>query len=239
MSVSVSQALHEPVWFFVKVFPPFMLPPFYLGAAACDLYQQQLTLDSKVGSESTDADGEHVWGAIRGYSTVIGEILFLAWVGVQWVPYSFFGVAESHIWSLVFGSVLFFFALSSADLARTRGGQLQVGAKWLLASEYVVMLGDASLCAFTFQFPVAKVYYWGAQSYASASQRKSSLWIDNTQVGDARAENIMAKDGAHWMEPYEFGAFIVVLYCLSIYFGRYIDKPMSAWIQAKLIAATA
>ena len=36
---------------------------------------------------------------------------------------------------------------------------------------------------------------------------------------------------------YEFALFIVALYVLAIYLGKYVDKPASAWIQDRLVAA--
>ena len=36
---------------------------------------------------------------------------------------------------------------------------------------------------------------------------------------------------------YEFAVFIIALYIMSIYLGKYVDKPVSEWIQERLVAA--
>ena len=139
----------------VQVFPLFMVPPFYLGVASCELYKLEL------GCEATGRDGEEggsggaegggseeresVWGQVkRSWATVLGETVFLSWFLFQLLPYN---IGETHIWALVFGIFLFFFAVS----AENGGEGFQVGVKMALSSKIGVMLGDASLCAFTFQ----------------------------------------------------------------------------------------
>jgi len=91
------------------------------------------------------------------------------------------------------------------------------------------MLGDASLCAFTFQFPVAKLYFW----FMKSPFNKHAI-EDSDDMGVKKHPADMTQ---HWMQWYEFAPYIVFLYVLAIYLGKYVDKPVSAWIQEKLVAA--
>ena len=36
---------------------------------------------------------------------------------------------------------------------------------------------------------------------------------------------------------YEFALYIIALYIMAIYLGKYVDKPVSEWIQERLVAA--
>jgi hypothetical protein len=36
---------------------------------------------------------------------------------------------------------------------------------------------------------------------------------------------------------YEFAVFIIALYIMAINLGKYVDKPVSEWIQQRLVAA--
>jgi len=214
-------------WLFCKVFPLFMIPPFYLGVAVCDLYKQELAVSAEEeGSEDGGQEDERggVWGQVKqNWSAVLGETVLLAWIGFQLVPYAH---SESHVWGIVFGAVLFFLALAAAE----KGAGFHMGVKWILESEFVVMLGDASLCAFTFQFPVAKIYYWALKLPVSGA-KDSALMYQETSVQSSFDMR------QHWMLWYEFALFIVALYVLAIYLGKYVDKPASAWIQDRLVAA--
>ena len=139
----------------VQVFPLFMVPPFYLGVASCELYKLELECEatgrdgeeggSRGAQEGGAQERESVWGQVkRSWATVLGETVFLSWFLFQLLPYN---IGETHIWALVFGIFLFFFAVS----AENGGEGFQVGVKVALSSKIGVMLGDASLCAFTFQ----------------------------------------------------------------------------------------
>ena len=106
-----------------------------------------------------------------------------------------------------------------------------MGLKWLLASPFVVMLGDASLCAFTFQFPVAKVYFWALRW--SGGDRGAAVEASDS-MGVKKNPYDMSQ---HWMEWYEFAPYVVALYVLAIYFGKHVDEPVSAWVRDKLTNA--
>jgi undecaprenyl pyrophosphate phosphatase UppP len=41
----------------------------------------------------------------------------------------------------------------------------------------------------------------------------------------------------HKQNRYEFAVFIIALYIMAIYLGKYVDKPVSEWIQERLVAA--
>ena len=38
-------------------------------------------------------------------------------------------------------------------------------------------------------------------------------------------------------DRYEFAPYVVGLYVLAIYIGKYVDKPVSAWVQLTLVSA--
>ena len=101
------------------------------------------------------------------------------------------------------------------------------------------MLGDASLCAFTFQFPVAKVYFWVLRSWQYGHEHGEdgaggSAIQDSDSMGVKKNPYDMDQ---HWMAWYEFALYIVGLYFLAIYLGKYVDEPVSAWVREKLTAA--
>jgi len=217
--------LYGSTWLFCKVFPVFMAPPFYIGVAICDLYKQEMVADAQEqGRGQGDGDQASIWGQVkRTWGCLLGEVVLVAWIGFQLVPY---GHSESHVWALVFGVILLFLGISAAHGM----GGFQMGLKWLLASDFVVMLGDASLCAFTFQFPVAKVYYWALRSW-----QEGGLAVEHSDsMGVKKNPYDMSQ---HWMAWYEFAPYIVGLYVLAIYFGKHVDEPVSAWVRDKLTNA--
>eukprot|EP00277_Geminigera_cryophila_P030072 CAMPEP_0173059314 /NCGR_PEP_ID=MMETSP1102-20130122/1896_1 /TAXON_ID=49646 /ORGANISM="Geminigera sp., Strain Caron Lab Isolate" /LENGTH=129 /DNA_ID=CAMNT_0013925265 /DNA_START=106 /DNA_END=495 /DNA_ORIENTATION=+ len=117
----------------------------------------------------------------------------------------------------------------SAKLSVPPKEEVELGVKWLLQHEFVVMLGDASLCAFTFQFPVAKLYFWLVRAPFD-----ENVVVASDSMGVKMYPTDMSQ---HWMAWYEFVPYIVGLYVLAIYLGKFVDKPVSAWVQEKLVAA--
>ena len=43
--------------------------------------------------------------------------------------------------------------------------------------------------------------------------------------------------GQHWLPPWEFAIYLVLLYSISIPFGLYVNTPVSNWVLDKLTAA--
>lgn len=117
----------------VKVFPVFLLPAFYLGAAACDLYLQEMQAQEEEAAGEAAPSKWTVWK--REWAGVIGEIKLLLWICIQFEPYQ---SSEVHTWSLLFGSVLYLFAVAASCSSPHAYG---VGLRWLLGSEWVVFVG--------------------------------------------------------------------------------------------------
>jgi 4-amino-4-deoxy-L-arabinose transferase-like glycosyltransferase len=129
---------------FVKVFPVFMLPPFYVGATACDLFLQytaQAQPDGyvPVGDTATPggiegrADGVQelqyaqccrlgrLLQSVEKYFLVVGEGLFVGFLlFVLLVSYP--QVLRLHVWSLVFGIILFLWSCATDHKRRGNGG---------------------------------------------------------------------------------------------------------------------
>jgi len=194
-------------WLFIKTLPVFMLAPFYVGVVACDLYKQETADDAE------NREGLRAWGQL------VGEVVFAAWFMLPLVPYAnVVANVVPHSWCILFGAVLFCFGCEQA-LRWTvdpdgAGDERQpyhyhIGVMWLLESEFVVMLGDVSLCGYTLQMPVAKLYLW---------------------ILHARVEEMPR----NWMAWYEFGPYIVMLYVVAFYLSKWVDKAASAWLSQTL-----
>lgn len=134
------------LWVFLKVFPPFMLPSFYLGVAVCDLYQQ----------ETEEAEREERPPGWHESATFFGEILFL-FVMLFIAAVHTDALLRFHFYCLAFGLVVFYFAVSSATSAQQT---VSIGIKRLLESDAFVLLGDLSLAAYTLQASTSKLFDW-------------------------------------------------------------------------------
>jgi len=202
---------------FIKLFPVLMLPSFYLGAAACDLYMQQTRLARQDGFSPLVADptleaergvrgqtptthhpspslegggswmvgGDGSGGMPPGLACLIGELMFVGFFAfVLLVPYP--PVLRLHVWSIVFGVILFVWACATheqADDRKSRGGAMRMGVKWLLETPFAGVLGDVSLVAFSLQCPLSKVCGRVVGVFACvvvvfASCPLSGLWLD-------------------------------------------------------------
>jgi peptidoglycan/LPS O-acetylase OafA/YrhL len=141
----------------------------------------------------------------------IGELKLVLWFCVQLENYQGVFMSQTHSFALVFGSVLYCLGIAAA-LSDTHAYSL--GLRWLLGCDWVVFFGDASFCAYTFQEPVAYVYWWAMRPGAFGTHLPQ-----------------------HWMSPWEFAVFLALLYALAIPFHRYINTPASDWIFEKLTSA--
>ena len=194
-------AINDPMlWLIVQVFPVFLLPVFYLGAAACDLYLQEL----RFAEENSEDMVPSTWSKIKqDWAGLFGEIKLVLFIVVQFEQYP---QTEVHSWSLLFGSMLY---LMSIAASQSSAHAYTLGIRWLLGSKWLVVIGDASLCAFTFQEPIAIMYYWATRPGAFGTHM-----------------------GQHWMPPWEFALFLCLLYSISIPFGTYFRNLLLLWVQA-------
>ena len=199
---------HPMLWLLIKVFPIFMLPAFYLGAAACELYMQELQASEAEDDEMTASAGTSWTRLKRDWAGFIGEFKLVLFLCVQLESYHGVFSSQTHSWALLFGSILYLFAVAAAH---SGDHAYSLGIRWLLGSEWVVFLGDASFCAYTFQEPIAIAYYWATRSGVFGQHM-----------------------GQHWMPPWEFAIYLALLYALAIPFGLYVNTPVSAWILEKL-----
>ena len=116
----------------VKVFPIFLLPAFYLGAAACDLYLQEMQAQEEGAGDEAPSRWT-LWK--REYAGLLGELKLLLWICIQFEPYQ---SSEVHTWSLLFGSVLYLFAVSASCSSPQA---YAIGLRWLLGSDALVFIG--------------------------------------------------------------------------------------------------
>jgi peptidoglycan/LPS O-acetylase OafA/YrhL len=199
---------NDRLWDFTHVLPAFMLAPFYLGVACCELYER-VRADGPTGSD--DEAGDWHERAHRPWATLAAEGIFMGFCCVALAPYAntFF-----HVWSLGFGVMLVLFTVCAAE----RGRQYSIGICWLLESRVAVALGDVSLVAFAFQFPVGKLLF------GVLRPTESQPWHPCT---------------SDWMMLKEFVPFLVGLYGLSVLFGKYVDRPLSTRLRERLEKALA
>ena len=199
---------YDQMWLVIKVCPVFMLPAFFLGVAACELYL--LELEHSENLAGADGTEDSCWAATkRDWAGVLGELKLILFICVQLEQYP---SAQRHTFSLLFGSILYLLAVAAAH-SSTHAYAL--GVRWLLGLGWVVSLGDASLCAFTLQEPVSVALYWMADGGAHLTDHMPFSW----------------------MPAPLFVAYISLLYAIAVPVGLYVNTPASVWIQHQLMAA--
>ncbi|EKX35783.1 hypothetical protein GUITHDRAFT_146244 [Guillardia theta CCMP2712] len=186
-AIAVAAAGSQERWMtFLKVWPPFMLPSFFVGCAACELYKQATYLSST-----------------REYASVYnlaGEALFISIiVAVLVFPAS--ELFRLHGFSLVFGAVLVLLGLSTYF----HDSSVTVGLKPLLETSVMGELGSISLCAFTLQGPVCRIFTWIL---------RNGLHEDRWHL--------------NWMSWEEFLVYFAILYSVAYLTSIYLDKPLTA-----------
>ena len=200
---------NDRLWDFTHVLPVFLLAPFYLGVACCELYQ---CLSANVPIVDSDGKAGGLCGtASHRWATLAAESILVLFCGLTLVPFpnTFF-----HAWSLVFGLILSLFGVCAAE----RGRQYSIGICWLLESRVAVALGDVSLVAFAFQFPVGKLLF------SVLRPTETQPWHPCT---------------SDWMRPAEFVPFLLGLFGLSMLFRKFVDVPLSMGLRERLETALA
>mmetsp|Transcript_67002 Transcript_67002/g.139641 ORF Transcript_67002/g.139641 Transcript_67002/m.139641 type:complete len:441 (+) Transcript_67002:86-1408(+) len=201
----------QPYWLFLKVFPPFMLPSFLLGAAMYDLWEQEVQ-EAREARERRQREGEGGTGW-HGTAGMMGELLFIVIIiAIATLPLP--NLLRYHVWSLAFALVVLLLAVASASPPSSSSTSL--GLTSLLQSDAIVLLGDLSLVAYTMQSPLSTLFYW-----AVGGGIHDPHWIH-----------------VHWMGPGTFVVFVVALYGLALVVSKWVDRPATAWLARNIAEAT-
>eukprot|EP00285_Hemiselmis_virescens_P014002 CAMPEP_0173402786 /NCGR_PEP_ID=MMETSP1356-20130122/54914_1 /TAXON_ID=77927 ORGANISM="Hemiselmis virescens, Strain PCC157" /NCGR_SAMPLE_ID=MMETSP1356 /ASSEMBLY_ACC=CAM_ASM_000847 /LENGTH=397 /DNA_ID=CAMNT_0014363183 /DNA_START=73 /DNA_END=1263 /DNA_ORIENTATION=+ len=154
---------------FLKVFPPFLVPSFLVGALACELHLQSQALSASSRPAVLSSQ----------YAAIAAELLFVGYcVVVALVPLN--GDLALHLWTLFWAGMLLLF---SAAVAATEGydgeaEQIQCGLKWVLDSEFLGLLGGVSLYVYALQRPLSILCHWCVDMTAGEPGWVHVQWMD-------------------------------------------------------------